>query len=458
MQQIINKAVDEYRDLILAAERQIWSTPETGYKEFKTSAYLAAEFEKLGYELTYADGITGFYTVLDTGKEGPEVLVLGELDSIICPAHKDADPITGAAHSCGHNAQCAALLGIAAALKIPEVLDKLSGRVRLCAVPAEELLEIEYRTSLKEKGIIKYFGGKTEFMHRGYFDGVDIAFMIHTAGKKNSVRDGSVGCLAKQVIYKGRAAHAGGAPQNGINALYAANCGLNAVNAIRETFVEKDCMRVHPIITKGGDMVNAIPEVVTMESYVRGKVYEAIERENKKVNRALIGAALSLGANIEIIDNPGYAPLSNASDMISVVSDAFALALPEEPFEYNTGYGTGSTDMGDLSCVMPVVHPYVRGAAGLSHGNNYEIEDPEAACVNSAKVQVAMLYLLLGDGAKRAKEIVANFEPLFASKEAYFAYVDSLACKGDRIVYKEDGDAEVKLDMPLVKKFAEVNI
>ena len=116
MQDIL-RAVDKNRTLILEAERYIWANPETGYKEYKTSAYMAEQFEKLGYTLHMAEGITGFYTTLDTGKEGPTVLVLGELDSIICPGHAECDKTTGAVHSCGHNAQCAALLGIAAALK-----------------------------------------------------------------------------------------------------------------------------------------------------------------------------------------------------------------------------------------------------------------------------------------------------------------------------------------------------
>ena len=110
-----------------------------------------------------------------------------------------------------------------------------------------------------------------------------------------------------------------------------------------------------------------------------------------------------------------------------------------------TGFGTGSTDMGDITCIMPAIHPYACGAAGKSHGNDYEIVNPVEACVNSAKFQVGMLYVLLSDGAERAKKIVDGFTPLFASKEAYLAYVDSLACAGDRIIYKEDGDAEVIL-------------
>lgn len=442
MQKLV-KAVEKYRPLILEAERTIWGHPETGYKEFKTSAYMAKQFEALGYTLTYAEGITGFYTVVDTGREGPEVLILGELDSIICPAHKDADPVTGAVHSCGHNAQCAALLGIAAALTVPGALDDLCGRIRLCAVPAEELLEIEYRSELKKQGKIKYYGGKSEFLSRGYFDGVDIAFMVHT-GRNSYIDAGCNGCMAKSIIYKGKAAHAG-VPWNGINALYAATAGLSAVNAVRETFRDTDLIRVHPIVTHGGDMVNAVPGEVRLESYVRGKTFEAIKEANKRVNRAFCGAALSLGANVEIVDIPGYSPNTNCEDMIEVAKEAMSAALPGEPLNIMSEFTTGSTDMGDLSCVMPTIHPHIGGACGTNHGSDYGIENPELACVGSAKWQVAMLYVLLSNGAKRAKQIIADFKAPFASKEEFLAYVDSINDSGDRITYREDGTAEVRL-------------
>ncbi|MBP3370029.1 MAG: amidohydrolase [Clostridia bacterium] len=442
--QNITRAVEKYREMILDAERYIWKNPETGYKEIKTSAYMEEKFRELGYELTLADGITGFYTVVDTGREGPEVLVLAELDSIICPAHPDADKQTGAVHACGHNAQCAAMLGIAAALKDEAVLGELSGRIRLCVVPAEELLEIEYRNELKKQGKIKYFGGKSEFLHRGYFDGVDIALMVHTAGGF-AVMGGSNGCIAKSIIYKGVASHAGGAPDHGRNALYAANCGLNAINAIRETFRDQDHIRVHPIITHGGDMVNAIPETVRLESYVRGKTFDAIAENNRKVNRALCGAALSIGTNIEIIDMPGYSPLTNAPDMMEIARDAARLLDPDVKFFFGEGVtDTGSTDMGDLSCIMPVVHPYCPGSRGKGHGNDYEIYDPEAACIKSAEWQLAMLKLLLSDGAARALSVLEGFKPQFESKEEFLKYQDSLNDCGDRIVYGDDR-AEIRL-------------
>jgi len=417
--------------------------PETGYREWKCSAYMEQQFRDLGYDLILAGDIPGFCVQIDTGRPGPCVLVLGELDAVKCASHPDADPETGAVHACGHNAQSAALVGIAAALKRPGALDALSGSILLCAVPAEELIEIEYRNELIEKGIIQYYGGKPEFLRRGYFDGVDLAFMVHTSSKLGC-NLGAVGIVAKRVLYKGRAAHAGGAPQNGINALYAANAGLSAVNAVRETFTEDELVRVHPIITNGGTVVNGIPDLVEIESYVRAKTYDAMKRSNEKVNRALIGAALSLGANVEIIDAPGYAPLYNHPDMIEVARRAAAAVYPDIEFPPSVRYGTGSTDMGDISMLFPAVHPYAPGAVGAGHGSDYRIESPELACVNSAEWQLEMLNILLSDGAREALRIKEAFVPHFASKEEYFAYISSFYSKGDRIEYGDE-TATVKL-------------
>lgn len=442
----LNDFVEKNKKMILDAYEYIWKNPETGYREVKTSKYLEDAFEALGYVLVRASNIPGFYTVLDTGRPGPEVLVLGELDSLICPTHPDADPVTGAVHSCGHCTQPAALLGIAAALKEPGALDGMCGRIRLCAVPAEELIEVEYRNELKKQGKIKYYGGKTEFLYRGYFDGVDLAFMVHSSVDRFFVQKGFVGFLIKEAKYQGVSAHAGGNPAGGRNALYAANAGLASVNAVRETFREKDQVRVHPIITHGGDAVNAIPELVKIESYVRAKNFEAIKKTNNKVNRALIGGALSLGTHIEINDMHGYSPLVNDDNMIRLVEDAAHIALPEIPLDADyTEVGYGSTDMGDLSMIMPCVHPFIPGAEGLDHGNNYRIKDPELACVGSAKLQVTMLYLLLKNDGVRAKGILKEAKPTFASKEEFIEYIDTFESEGERIIYNEDGTANVKL-------------
>ena len=438
------EVVESYKDLILEAERYIWAHPETGFREINTSAYMAAKFKELGYgNLVMAGNIPGFYTVVDTGREGPEIMVLAELDSLVCPNHKECDPKTGYVHACGHHAQCAAMLGVAAALKDEAVLSRLCGRVRLCVVPAEELIEIEYRNELKKQGVIKYLGGKGEFLYRGYFDGVDIAFMVHTA-TGTGVEQGSIGCVAKKIKYKGVSAHAGGSPELGVNALYAATQGLNAANALRETFREKDLIRFHPIITHGGEAVNAIPETVTVESFVRGATFDAMIRENKKINRALCGAAVSMGANIEIEDFPGYAPLKNDERMIELSKEAIGIVLPNEKYWIGDSVSRGSTDMGELCGLMPVIHPYVGGASGRAHGDDYEISDPYTACVVSAKWQVAMLILLLENGGARAKQIKSEFKSQFDSKEEYFKYIEQLSSQGERIVYNQDGTITVK--------------
>ena len=158
----------------------------------------------------------------------------------------------------------------------------------------------------------------------------------------------------------------------------------------------------------------------------------------------MIGAALSIGAQIEIVDIPGYAPLVNAPDMITLAKEAADAMIPEEGFELLNSYSTGSTDMGDLSCIMPVVHPYAGGAMGASHGNDYTIVDPDRACVKSAKWQLMMLSLLLENGAARARSILDGFVPQFASAEEFLAFQDSLCASGDRIRY-ESGRAEVTL-------------
>ena len=435
--------VEKYRGLMLEAEKYLWNNPETGYREHNTCEYMAREFEKLGYNLTRARGITGFYTVVDTKKEGPTVLVFAELDSISVPAHKNAKGAEGYVHACGHHSQMAAILGIAAALSEREALEGLSGRIKLCIVPAEELIELDYRGRLRAEGKIKYFCGKTEFLHRGYLDDCSLALMVH-ASTQFCVNGGFVGCIAKTVRFKGVSAHAGGAAWQGVNSLYAASVALSAANALRETFKENDCVKFHPIITHGGDVVNTIPELTTLEAFVRAGSIEAMISYNSKINRAFAGAALSMGANVDIIDTAGYAPLRNDVNLVKIVKEAADAVIPEENFKTYSDISSGSTDMGELSQIMPVLHAFCAGSSGRTHGDDYCIADKERAIVKSAKLQIAMIRLLLCDNAKRAREVVNEYTPPFKSKEELFEAIDKIQCSGERIIYGE-GRAEIKL-------------
>lgn len=429
--------VEKHRQLVLDTLDYIWKNPETGYREWKTHKYLADVFEKLGYEIVPAGNIPGFTAEIDTGIPGPTLAIFGELDGLLIPEHPESDPQTGAVHACGHCAQCAALVGIAAALKEPGALDGLCGKIRLVAVPAEELVEAEYRLELRKQGIIKYLGGKPEFLHRGLLDGVDLSFMVHTSNR-TFCNGGSNGLLAKELIFEGVSAHAGGAPHKGVNALYAASLALNAINALRETFQDKDHIRVHPIITHGGASVNAIPDRVRVESYVRGADMDAISSANKKVNRAAAACAAAMGAKLRINDFPGYWPRLHGQNFVQVFAQAAeqaGMAFTYEP----AGWGTGCSDMGDMCAIMPALHPNVAGAEGPGHSIDYRIADPDTACVGSAKWQYLTLRLLLENGAAKAKQIVADYKPAFTTKKEYFAYVDALDMNKQTVAYEESG-------------------
>ncbi len=402
-------------------------------------------FEDAGYELTYAGNIPGFYTDIDTGRPGPKILIMGEMDALGAPNHFDCT--NGNAHACGHHAQCAGLVGAALAFKEPGALDGLCGSIRLMAVPAEELIEIEYRESLRQQGIIRYLGGKVEFLYRGYMDGCDISYMIHASNVTEvdfRVGRGGNGCMAKEMVYEGRASHAGGSPQNGINALYAATMGLNAVNAIRETFVDSDHVRVHPIMTDGGQTVNIIPSAARLSTFIRGESVEVIKSTNRKVNRAIAGSAVSLGAKVKVIDRPGYSPLINDVNLADLALQVAAEYFGEDRVRHTHGWGTGSTDMGDMSCVMPSIHPNMGGAAGAGHGDDYYIADPEKCCMGSATVLVALAQRLLQNDAALAKYVIDNAELRYPSKEAFFADIDQLLCDKDLVTYNEDS-IEVQL-------------
>ncbi|MGH7385737.1 MAG: amidohydrolase, partial [Candidatus Rokuibacteriota bacterium] len=357
-------------------------------------------------------------------KEGPTFALLGELDGLVVAGHPIADPETGAAHACGHNAQMAGLLGAAMGLLEARALEHLAGRVVFFAVPAEEYGDVEWRVQQARAGHIEFLGGKPELLRLGHFDDVDLAMMIHTTSqpdmKKAAVAASNNGCIVKTVRYIGRASHAGGAPHLGVNALYAANIGLSAINALRETFRDEDSIRVHPIITHGGSQVNVIPGEVRLETYVRGRTVEAILDANRRVDRALKAGALALGAQVEIETLPGYLPLFNHMGMAQQFKANAAARLGADQVA-ESGHRSGSTDMGDISHVMPTLHPYMGGAVGGGHGADYAIADPRVAYVEPAKQLALMAVDLLWGDAGAARDILGAWKPRMTKTE-YLAF------------------------------------
>ena len=436
--------VEKYRDLILGAERYIWENPEPGYKEHKTNKYMIEGFRALGYDVVLADKVTGFYTTLDTDRPGPTLLIIAELDSLINRSHPSCDPETGAVHSCGHHIQCAAMLGVAAALSEEGALDGLCGRIKLCLVPAEEGIEIGFRKSLVEKGDISFTSGKTEFISRGYFEDVDIAFMVHARvgeyeGEKFHLSIGHNGVVRKCSVFRGKAAHAGAKPHLGVNALNAATSALSVANSLRETFREKDYVRFHSIITKGGDSVNAVPDEVVVESYVRAASSSALAMANEKINRAFSACAAAFGATVEINDMPGSEPLREDLNLRGVAMEVLDELVGREAYSVTDEWTPSSTDMGDVSALVPSVHAYVCGSSGTMHGKDYMVHDPELACCENARFQLALVEKLLSDGARCALDVISKYTPVFKNLDEYLAHKASMSLSRETVEYKADG-------------------
>ncbi len=421
--------IDSRSDELVNLAQTILKNPEPGFREVKTSKLVANKFAELGIPHRAGLGLTGVRAELVGGSAGPTLALLGELDSLIVNEHPFADPVTGAAHACGHHCQIAMLFGAIIGLMQPDVLSALSGRLVLMAVPAEEYIEIEYRDSLRREGKIEFLGGKPELIKLGEFDDVDMAMMLHTTSnpdeKQLCISGTNNGTVAKRIQFIGRGAHAGGAPHLGINALNAATLALSAIHFNRETFRDEDTIRVHPIITRGGEAVSAVPADVRMETFVRGRTVEAIMDANRKVDRALKAGAMAVGAKVTIQTIPGYLPLLQNKAMVDVFESNSVRLVGQE----NVGHvrhRTGSTDMGDVSQLMPAIHPYVGGATGLGHGANYVVEDYSLAVITAAKALAGTAVDLLADGASKAGEIIAGHRAAM-SRADYLKFMRDVA-------------------------------
>ena len=430
LKQRVYQAIDRRSEDIVGLGEQIRKNPELGFKEVKTARLVEETFAHLGLSAKSGLAMTGVRAdVAGRAGAGPTFALLGELDALVVTGHPVADPQTGAAHACGHNAQVAGLLGAAMGLLDSKAFDHLAGRVVFFAVPAEEYGDIEWRVTQFRAGKLEFLGGKPELMRLGHFDDVDLSMMIHTTSRtedgKTGVPVSNNGCIVKTIKYVGRASHAGGAPHQGINALYAAQIGLAAINALRETFRDDDTIRVHPIITHGGSQVNVIPGEVRLETYVRGRTVEAILEANKKVDRAFKAGALALGAKVEIETLPGYMPMTCDATMATMYRDNAAALVGADNFR-QIGHRTGSTDMGDLSMVMPVLHPYMGGATGSGHGADYQIVDHSLAYLGTAKGLAGMVIDLMADGATGAREVLKNAKPPM-TREQYLTFQRGLA-------------------------------
>lgn len=430
LKQKVCDAIDKRAEDIMSFGTSVFDEPELGYKETKTSAKVQEAMDKLGIPYTTGWAITGVKGRLKGKNSKRTVAVMGELDSIVCRRHPSADPITGAAHCCGHFIQISDMLGVAMALKDAGAMDYLGGDVVFFAVPSEECIEIEYRKKLMDEGKIHFFGGKQEIILQGGFDDIDAAMEMHAYStddpEGNLILNGGMsGFITKLIEYHGKAAHAAGQPHLGINALNACMLGIMGVNALRETFQEKDHVRFHPIITSGGDLVNVVPDLVRMESYVRAASADAMKFYNDRINRALRAGADAIGATCEIKDMPGYLPMEQDKALGKICEANADAIFGKDHVDTNPPFNAGSTDVGDICNLMPCIHPHVGCVHGALHSAEFELFQKQAAYIKTTKVMAMTVIDLLYDNAAGLEDILKDYKPRM-TKEQYLAYMDSL--------------------------------
>lgn len=417
--------LDANRERWIANGEKLLRMPELAYCEQKTAAFVQEHFTNLGLETQSGLAITGKRADLPTGKPGPHLAVLGELDALIVPNHPFADPETRAAHACGHHAALNAMLACAEIISKPEVLAHLSGTVSFIATPSEECQNQPYIASLIESGKLQFFGGKSELIAEGVFDDIDISVMLH-AGAENFTPSGFNGFVMKQLIFHGRSAHAGAYPELGINAVSMMRSALDMLDSQRDTFRDEDHIRIHGYISGGGEAVNVVPDKAVYTIQVRGATPEAISDASGKVDRCVHGAAIAFGGKAEVRNLFGFMPLIAYSLLDDIhQKNLEGYIAPGAPFTRGI-YRKASTDMGDVSMIMPSLHAYFRGFAGTAHTDDFLVNDPVQAYVDSAKMLTLLVIDLLWQDAETGKAVIAA-SPVPMSREVYLQKMRSFS-------------------------------
>lgn len=428
IEQRILQQIDAHAAELTAFAEDLLHHPEPGFQEFRTAEKFGQALRRLGLKTQTGLAVTGVKARLPQ-KTGRTIALLGELDAVGCPNHPFSDPQTGVAHACGHHAQLTAVVG--AAMALCAVQDALGGNVLFCGLPAEEYVGQRLRQPLLDAGKIRYNCGKSEWIRLGYFDEADLAVTthVHMVDTGCDVLLGNSPCngfIAKTVTIHGRAAHAAICPDQGVNALNVASVAANIIGLLRETFREQDYVRLHTVIKEGGNAVNVVPDRVVVEAMVRAASLDAVQRVSAQFDRAYRAAGDAFGAEVEIRNHQGYLSVIERAPDPALWNAAAALGKgcrvqPIEPGRQNVG----STDVGDLSQLKPVLNFTHGGICGGLHSADFAISDFEKAYLLPAKMMALTAYHLLKDGGKEADETVRDFTPVL-TKEAYCAMIDAL--------------------------------
>lgn len=322
-------AIDEMKEKLFSVSKEIWENPELNFKEFKASKLLSDHLIEAGFDVEYgiASLETAIRAVHPEVKDGPTVAILAEYDAL---------PEMG--HGCGHNLIATAALG--ASLALGKFKKHLPGKLIFMGTPAEE-----------------GGGGKIYMIRHGLFEDVDAAMMFHPSAIRNIVGRGGLAITEVKIEFKGRTAHASAEPEKGINALDGIIQTFNGISALRQ-HISSDA-RIHGIITHGGVKPNIVPDYAAAEFYIRALKDSYCQELVKKVENIAKGAALITGAELtfQIVGNPYRSRKVNFILGEAWAENLKSLGLPIH--QMKPGAGLGSSDIGNVSHEVPIIHPYI---------------------------------------------------------------------------------------------------
>ena len=318
-----------YRQIAL----DIHAKPEVSNYEFFACKRLSEQMKKEGFEVEVdvAGHRTGFTAKYSSGKPGPVLAFLAEYDAL-----------NGIGHACGHNLFGATSCLAAAALK--QVINENGGEIRLYGTPGEEG---------GENG-----SAKGSFVREGYFRDVDAALCVHPGSDHHELTHPEIACAPIRIEFKGKASHAASAPENGVNALDAMILVFNAVGLMRQQLPSD--VRIHGIITKGGDAPNIVPDYTEAKFYVRAATVKRMMDVYHKLERITEGAALQTGCTglleptqRNLVEN--IVPTPSFDAVYKEILESLG-----ETVEVDKVQPLGSSDVGNVSQVIPVIQPMIR--------------------------------------------------------------------------------------------------
>ncbi len=336
-QKKIAAAVEADRETILSVAHQIHAHPELGYEEKFAAGLLTETLEQFGFTVERSfGGMPTAFCARKGSRPGPRVAIFAEYDAL-----------PGIGHACGHNviAGCA----VAAAVGLSAVLDELEGELWVIGTPAEET-----------------DGGKVVMAHKGLFNGIDAAMMIHPSDGNYKITR-SLAMDALQVEFIGEPAHAASAPWEGKNALDAMLLTFNNINALRQR-VRPDA-RIHGVITRGGAVPNIIPEYTAARFYIRAAQRGYLDRLVEQFKACAEAAALATETTVEFSHyENSFDDIATNMPLADRLHDYLSGVSGFGPFEY-APYGYGSADLGNVSYIVPATQTLldISGGKPITH-------------------------------------------------------------------------------------------